>query len=166
VRWVRSLALGLGVALLIATGFQTQVGEFAIDLGTIPQPELASQAVWFGVVFWRGLAWLHNRLVLTDRRILLIKGILWRRVASLPLAKAADLAHSRSPLGALLGYGSLRFSNVPAFRPLWRVADLPDPRDLYLQIVGETFEPGVASLRQPAPVDTGLDDLLAAQFTM
>ena len=163
-RWVRALVVGLAVALAVTTGYLAQVGQWTVDLSTIPQPELVGQLVWFTAVFWRGLSWLNNRLVLTNRRVLLIKGVLWRRVASVPLARAADISHSRSPLGALLGYGTFRFSHVPAFRPLWRVSDLPEPRDIYLQIVGETFEPGAGAGRAPAPVDAGIDDLLAAQF--
>jgi hypothetical protein len=83
------------------------------------------------------------------------------------LAKAADILHTKSPLGTMLGYGAFRFNNVPVLRPLWRVADLPRPRDLYLQIVGETFEPEAAEARG-LPVlmedDAGLDELVAAQF--
>ena len=163
-RWFRGLVVSLAVAVLVTTGYQTQVGQWSLDLGKVPQPELVGQLVWFGAVFWRGVSWLNNRLVLTNKRVIIVKGVFWRRVASLPLTKAADISHTRSPLGALLGYGTFRFSNVPAFRPLWRVADLPEPHDIYLQIVGETFEPGVASLRSPAIEDVGIDDMLAAQF--
>jgi hypothetical protein len=111
------------------------------------------------------LTWLNTRLVLTNKRVMLIKGLLWRRVASVPLTKAADILHTRSLLGALLGYGTFRFSGVQALRPLWRVTDLPRPRDLYLQIVAETFEPEPEPRHLPAQLDDSLDDMLAAPAT-
>lgn len=166
IRWVKELSVALALALLIVLEYRARVGELDIDFADIPYPEAVSQAVWFILVGWRGLTWLNNRLILTNRRIMLIKGIFWRRVASLPLAKAADIFHTKSPLGAVLGYGAFRFTNVPPLRPLWRVGDLPVPRDLYLQIVGETFEPG-AELRRAAALaeeDDSLDDVVAAQF--
>ena len=94
---------------------------------------------------------------------MLIKGLLWRRVASVPLTKAADILHTKSLLGAILGYGTFRFSSVGAFRPLWRVTDLPRPRELYQQIVAETFEPEPPEPRNlPAQLNDSLDDMLAA----
>jgi hypothetical protein len=48
---------------------------------------------------------------------------------------------------------------------MWRVGDLPNTRNLYLQIVGETFDPEPPEVREPEPdVDVSLDDLVAAQF--
>jgi hypothetical protein len=96
---------------------------------------------------------------------MLIKGIVFRRVASVPLTKTTDIVHSKSLLGALLGYGTFRFGSVRMFRPLWRVADLPRPRDLYQQIVSETLEPQSPPEPEqlPAQMYHSLDDLLAAQ---
>jgi hypothetical protein len=85
-------------------------------------------------------------------------------VASVPLAKAADISHTRSPLGSHFGYGAFRYSNVPLFRPLWRVADVPSPRTVYLQIVGETFDPQPLELPYlPAEVEESLDGLMIAE---
>jgi hypothetical protein len=48
---------------------------------------------------------------------------------------------------------------------MWRIGDLPNSRDLYLQIVGETFDPEPPQLRsEPEEFDVGLDALVAAQF--
>jgi hypothetical protein len=163
IRWLKEALVGLAISLLILSGYRAEVREVVIDLGRIPSPDLVSQGFWCAWVLWRGLAWLNTRLVLTNKRVMLIKGLLWRRVASVPLTKAADILHTKSLLGALLDYGAFRFSSVRAFRPLWRVTDLPRPRDLYLQIVAETFEPESPEPRHlPAQLDDSLDDLLAA----
>jgi len=165
IRWIKEIAVGLGIAFLLLSGYRAQVGKLVIDFGDIKNPYLVAQLVWCGWVIWRGLTWLNNRLVLTNRRVMLINGLLWRRVASVPLAKAADVLHTRSPLGGVLGYGAFRFNNIPILRPMWRVGDLPNTRDLYLQIVGETFDPEPPEARQaPQEMDVGLDDLVAAQF--
>jgi hypothetical protein len=177
IRLVKDLAVGLALSLLILSGYRAQVGGVVVDLHELRTADvsaygvqfadLVSQGFWLIWVIWRGLTWMNNRLVLTNRRVMLISGLFWRRVASVPLAKAADILHTKSPLGTMLGYGAFRFNNVPVLRPLWRVADLPRPRDLYLQIVGETFEPEAAEARG-LPVlmedDAGLDELVAAQF--
>src|SRR5690606_35413155 len=133
--------VGLGLALLILSGYRVEVRDVVLDLGAIPSAQLVSQGFWGGWVLWRGLTWLNARLVLTNRRVMLIKGFLWRRVASVPLSQPADILHPRSLVGGLFGYGTSRFSGVQALRPLWRVTDLRRPRDLYLEIVAETFEP-------------------------
>jgi hypothetical protein len=167
VRWVKELSIGLALGLLIVTGYRTEVGRVVIDFGRLESPEIVSQAVWFGWVTWRGITWLNTRFVLTNKRVILVNGVFWRRVATVPLAKAADIVHTRSPLGVMLGYGTVRFTNVPLLRPLWRIADLPRPTDLYLRVVEETFEPEAAEARRRlVPMDDGstsLDDLLALQ---
>jgi len=43
--------------------------------------------------------------------------------------------------------------------PLWWVPDLPNPGDLYLQVLEETYEPEASEARRrPARIDDGLDD--------
>lgn len=162
IRWMKEAAVGLALALLIRSGYRAEVGGYIVDLGDIQYADLVGQGVWWLWVGWRGLTWLNTRLVLTSKRIMLINGLLWRKVASVPLARAADTLHTKSPLGALLGYGAFRFSNVPILRPLWRVSDLPHPRHLYLQLVGETLVPEPSEQQLPQ-LEDGLDDLLAAQ---
>jgi hypothetical protein len=166
IRWVKEIAVGMGLALLCLSGRRFEWGNFVIDFGTIKNPYLVAQIVWCAWVIWRGLTWLNNRLVLTSRRVMSINGLFWRRVASVPLAKAADVLHTKSPLGAMLGYGNFRFTNISLFRPMWRIGDLPNTRDLYLMIVGETFDPEPPPVHQEVEEedDVGLDDLVAAQF--
>jgi len=164
IRWVKQCAFGLAVALLLLSGYRVTVRDHVVGPGTLEQPELVAQVVWGVWLVWRGLAWLNTRLMLTSRRLILIYGLFWRRVASIPLAKAADVLHTKSPLGALMGYGTFRFSNVPVLRPLWRVADVPDARTVYLQIVGDTVDlqpPEQAYL--PTEVEETLDGLLAIE---
>jgi hypothetical protein len=161
IRWVKEAAVGMALALLVRSGYRAELGGYVVDLGDIRYADLVGQGVWWFWIGWRGLTWLGTRLVLTSKRIMLIKGRLWRRVASVPLAKAADTLHTTSPLGMLLRYGAFRFTNVPILRPLWRVSDLPHPRHLYLQIMGETIVPEQSE--QPPQLEDSLDDLLAAQ---
>jgi hypothetical protein len=164
IRWIKEAAVGLGIALVIASGYRIEVRHVVIDLGQIRSADLVSQGFWCAWIVWRGLSWLSTRLVLTSKRVMLIKGIVFRSVASVPLTKTTDIVHSKSLLGALLGYGTFRFGSVRVLRPLWRVADLPRPRDLYQQIVAETLEPQSPPEPEqlPAQLYNSLDDLLAA----
>jgi len=164
IRWIKEAAFGLGIALVIVSGYRIEVRDVVIDLGQIRSADLVSQGFWCAWIVWRGLSWLSTRLVLTSKRVMLIKGIVFRRVASVPLTKTTDIVHSKSLLGALLGYGTFRFGSVRMLRPLWRVADLPRPRDLYQQIVSETLEPQPPPEPEQLPAQQyhSLDDLLAA----
>jgi hypothetical protein len=170
VRWFKELAVGFVLALVTITGYHAEVGRLVVDVREVMYAALVSQGVWVAWVIWRGLTWLKTKLVLTNKRVLLVNGLFRRRVASVPLTKVADILHTKSPLGIVLGYGTVRFTNVPVLRPLWRMADLPRPTELYLRIVEETFEPEAAEARRRlvVPADDGattLDELLATQAT-
>lgn len=164
VRWFKDFAFGFLIALLIGSGYQVGVGRFVVDLSRIPSAEYVAAGFWGVWVLWRGLTWLNNRLVLTSKRVMLIKGVLWRRVASVPVSKATEILHTKSPLGALLGYGVFRLLNVPILHPLWRISDLPRANDLYLRVIGETFEPEpeVRRAAEPVEAEADLDDFFAA----
>jgi len=120
----------------------------------VPRAALIAQTAWLVLVGWRARSWWITRFALTDKRVMLLRGVLWRRVSTTSLPSAANVAYSRSILGSLFGYGALRFRDVPLFSPMWRVSDVPNPTDVYLQVVEEMFEPEASEARRrPALVD-------------
>ena len=67
--------------------------------------------VWIGVigwVLWDVAEWYYDRFILTNKRVMLIEGIISRRVAMMPLARVTDMKYTQSPLGRVLGYGTVR----------------------------------------------------------
>ena len=83
---------------------------------------------------WRIWEWRADRVVVTDRRIFEVSGLLSRKVASMPLAKMTDITYHRSLLGRILGYGELIVETAGQDQALQRLHHLPKPDDFYRTI--------------------------------
>lgn len=89
-------------------------------------------AIFFMARFaWKGWNWSVARIVVTDRRIFEVSGIISRRVASTPLTKVTDMTYHRSVMGRLLGYGALRVESPGQKQAVEQIAYLPRPDDFY-----------------------------------
>ncbi len=114
-------------------------------------------AIWFLVmawVLWDVAEWYYDRFVLTNRRLMLIGGLVTRNVAMMPLARVTDMRYTQSPLGRVLKYGTFVLESAGQEQALRIVKNLPDPDDLYLQVVEEMYEQDASEARRrPAPVD-------------
>jgi Bacterial PH domain len=85
---------------------------------------------------YRGAAWPATYLVVTDERMMLVRGMLTRTAAAMPLQKVTGLTLQRTVAGRLLGYGTL-IVDCPGRRQVFRkVRYLPYPEQLYLEIYG------------------------------
>lgn len=94
---------------------------------------------------WKVWQWRTERLIITDRRLLLVTGILTRRLAVLPLRKVTDLTFLQPPVGRLfneLGWGTFIFESAGQDQGLSRVPYLPRPDDLYQRLSDEIFGEG------------------------
>ncbi len=104
--------------------------------------------VWFlGLLFvaWQVYEWWHERFVLTNKRVMLITGVLSRRVAMMPLARVTDMAYEQSLLGMTLNYGSFILESAGQDQALTNVKPLPHPRELYLLFCQEMYDPDAVS---------------------
>ncbi len=86
---------------------------------------------WFG---WIVADWYVERFVVTDRRVLLISGLLTRKVAVMPLVKVTDLTYEQTITGRALDYGSFVIESAGQHQALSRIDYLPDPNQHYLQV--------------------------------
>src|SRR5690606_22854254 len=71
--------------------------------------------IWIAVmgwVLWDVAEWYYDRFVLTNKRVMLIGGIIARRVAMMPLARVTDMKYTQSPLGRVLGYGTFELESA------------------------------------------------------
>lgn len=116
--------------------------------------------VWIGViswVLWDVAEWYYDRFILTNKRVMLVEGLVSRRVAMMPLARVTDMKYTQSPLGRMLRYGSFEIESAGQDQALRSVPNLPDPTKIYLQVVEEMYEPDASEARRrPARVDDGL----------
>jgi membrane protein YdbS with pleckstrin-like domain len=130
------------VGMVVATFVLGYVSGMAAG---VSHTVVATATVIWGVVAfwvaWRIGDWWFDRFVLTSRRVMVVSGMVSRKVAMMPLARVTDMAYNQSPVGRLLGYGSFILESAGQDQALREVHHLPHPRDLYLQMLDEMYGP-------------------------
>jgi membrane protein YdbS with pleckstrin-like domain len=116
------------------------------------QPGLTSVVVliWLIVMFWvawRVADWYYDRFILTNKRVMVVNGIITRRVAMMPLLRVTDMKYEQSPMGRMLNYGTFVLESAGQEQALREVKHLPNPNELYLRVVEEMYEPQAVEAR-------------------
>ena len=107
-----------------------------------------------GYFIWKWLDWWCERLVVTDRRLLMISGVLSRKVAVMPLRKVTDLTFKRPLIGRMFaryGWGTFIFESAGQDQALRRIPFVPRPRLLFHLLSDEIFGEFGISGRKPRP---------------
>jgi hypothetical protein len=139
--FVLALALGL---FLGAESYRRptyhlgQIGAGITLLGTL----------YFG---WRAGQWSLTRYVITNQRILLIEGLVARRITALPLRLVIDTTYRRTIGGRLLGYCDLELnlSGHPGLRSLTRIPNADRVYSLILRLLSGSQETAPAAEPEP-----------------
>jgi uncharacterized membrane protein YdbT with pleckstrin-like domain len=86
---------------------------------------------------WRVGHWALTRYVITNERILLIEGVIARRITALPLRLVIDTTYRRTIAGRILGYCNLELnlSGHPGLRSLTRVPNADRVYALILRLL-------------------------------
>jgi membrane protein YdbS with pleckstrin-like domain len=79
-------------------------------------------------------AWAVTYFAVTNERMLTIRGVLIRKVSTMPLGRATDISFLRSTMGRLLGYGTLIAETSGRRQPFRYIRFVPYPEQLYLEI--------------------------------
>jgi membrane protein YdbS with pleckstrin-like domain len=95
--------------------------------------------VLFARVIWKAIDWALTYFVITSNRFLLTSGVLFRKVAMLPLVKVTDMTFHRSFLGRLLGFGEFILESAGQDQALRSIDHLPYPEQLYLEVCALIF---------------------------
>jgi uncharacterized membrane protein YdbT with pleckstrin-like domain len=90
-------------------------------------------------LMWFVFEWSEEYFLVTDHRVMLITGILNRRVAMIPLAKVTDIALERSALGRMLGYGEFVMESAGQDQAMRNVKYMPYPEQLYFEVSSLVF---------------------------
>jgi hypothetical protein len=77
------------------------------------------------------ILWWIERIVITDKRVMLAQGFIVARIAMMPLSKVTDLTFQRSLHGRLLGYGALIVESAGQIQALNRIDYIPRPEEIY-----------------------------------
>jgi uncharacterized membrane protein YdbT with pleckstrin-like domain len=104
------------------------------------------QVGWFWFLLWVGFGahagWLAlsdhmDRFVITNMRVFRVRGVLSRRLATMPISRILDITVEKPLLGRILGYGHFVFESAAQEQGLKdiRYVGHPDERDLTIQRV-------------------------------
>ncbi|GAB3219867.1 hypothetical protein GCM10027447_03530 [Glycomyces halotolerans] len=107
--------------------------------------------VWLvilGFVGWKILDWYMDRFILTNKRIMLIQGVITRSVAMMPLGRVTDMKYAQTPMGRMLNYGEFIIESAGQDQALRNIPHLPNPNELYLQMCEEMYEPEAVDERE------------------
>ena len=80
-----------------------------------------------------------QKLVLTDKRLFEVKGIITRTVSTMKLSALTDLRYERSIPGLLLNWGTMIVETAGQNQALSRVHYVPSPDAFYSNVVRLTF---------------------------
>jgi hypothetical protein len=145
--------LGVVVLGLILSGLIGSKGEAgAID--TVLAFIIMAAVARLG---WRLWEWSVDRIVVTDRRILEVSGLLSRKVASMPLDKVTDMTYRRTFVGRLVGYGAFIVESPGQKQAVEMINFIPQPDDFY-QTVTSLVMGGPEMSHEDLPVPDADDD--------
>ncbi|GFJ91154.1 hypothetical protein Prum_047960 [Phytohabitans rumicis] len=142
----------LTTPLLIGTAATFALGYLSGFLARQEVSGLTTVAViiWLGVmgwVAWQIGDWYFDRFILTNKRVMVVNGIITRKVGMMPLLRVTDMKYEQSPLGRMLNYGTFVLESAGQDQALREVKHLPNPNELYLRVVEEMYEPQAVEAR-------------------
>ncbi len=125
-RWALLALLGALVLAFVASGIPTEGGPALLrDLLGIVALALGLGGI-LGAI-WAYLDWVNDLDVLTNRRVIQIRGVLNKSVADSSLEKVNDAEMEQTWLGRLLGFGDLDVMTASE-AGIERMRTLPDPK--------------------------------------
>lgn len=133
--------VGQPVAMAVAGFFLALIAGFSAParLGVLTD---FAWKLWFILLanaVIRIVVWRCDWFLATDKRLLMMYGVINRRVAMMPLAKVTDMSFNRPLLGRVLGYGQFILESAGQQQALRRIDFIRDAKGTYLAIVGEIF---------------------------
>ena len=103
----------------------------------LPDGPVLSNMLWYGGLLvlikacYKVSEWWVEKVVITDKRVMLTQGVFTQRVGMMPLGKVTDLTFQRTLNGRMLGYGTMIIESAGQIQALSRISYLPDPEEVY-----------------------------------
>lgn len=91
--------------------------------------------------------WSDRFFVLTNKRIIVIEGIIAKTVRTMPVGKLTDMAYKQTATGKALGYGLFDVESAGQDQPLKLINFVPEPDYINMQITHLLF----AGSPKPSP---------------
>jgi membrane protein YdbS with pleckstrin-like domain len=134
------IAVAPDVALFLAFLVGGLFGVWLFRNSQVPKT-VAVFFIIFSVLWllWRIGDWYYEEIAVTNRRVLLITGILTRKVAIMPLIKVTDLTFEQTLQGRLLHYGTFIIESAGQDQALSRIDYLAHPLQRYRDVTALLF---------------------------
>ena len=103
----------------------------------LPSSLVIDNLTWYGGLVVVGrltifvALWWVERIVITDKRVMLAKGILTHNIGMMPLGKVTDLTFERTLTGRMMGYGTMVIESAGQIQALNRIDYMPRPEEIY-----------------------------------
>jgi uncharacterized membrane protein YdbT with pleckstrin-like domain len=94
-----------------------------------------------GLLAYHVFEWHHEMFVATNSRLMLVHGLVTRKVDIMPMTKVTDMRYDRSLIGQIFGYGVFILESAGQDQALSRINFIPDPDLHYQQISAVIFAP-------------------------
>jgi uncharacterized membrane protein YdbT with pleckstrin-like domain len=126
--------------VLLEPILSTIAGLFVLVLVS---PKTSGTAQQILLVLWLALVarllfhlfeWHHEVFLATNSRLMLVHGLLTRKVDIMPMAKVTDMRYDRSLTGQMFGYGVFILESAGQDQALSRINFIPDPDQHYQEI--------------------------------
>ena len=98
--------------------------------------------LWFALLAraaWSLVEWHVSWFIATNKRLLLLYGVVTKKVAMMPLSKVTDMSYSRSVPARLLGFGTFTLESAGQEQALHEITYVRDPDETYRTICQEIF---------------------------
>lgn len=108
-----------------------------IAAALLPEGPVLSNLLWYGGLLvlikacYKVSEWWVEKVVITDKRVMLTQGVFTQKVGMMPLGKVTDLTFERTLNGRMLGYGTMIIESAGQIQALNRIDFLPDPEEVY-----------------------------------
>jgi len=102
-----------------------------------PSLWLVQNILWYAALFvllrfaYVVLNWWVERIVVTDKRMMMTTGIITTKVLMMPIGKVTDLTYERPLMGRILGYGTMIVESAGQIQALNRLEYLPKAEQVY-----------------------------------
>lgn len=138
-------------ALLVALILDTALPPAAAVVRDVIWLAWTAMLVWLA---WKIIEWWADRFVVTNKRVMLVHGIITRKVGMMPLSKVTDMSYERSVIARLMGFGVFVMESAGQDQAFRRIRYVPQPDWLYREMCALLFTPDVVPAT-PADGDDG-----------
>lgn len=131
-----SLTAIAGLATVIATASRAP--------GTLSRIMVVIWVLLLLRLAYRVFEWHYEIFVATTSRLMLVHGLVTRKVDIMPMTKVTDMRYDRSLIGQIFGYGVFILESAGQDQALSRINFIPHPDLHYQQISAVIFAPAPA----------------------